>query len=274
MDGFAVASLALYCEAAVFYMAALLAAEGLVAADETLAPERVALRFASIASRAGPRCAGDDFQEFLRLIADPDPLLLDRLTRSEREACLQRARTMVRGLRTLLEPRSLMQVRALRVARVAVLGFVVAGTLAWGGNELHKPKNIALHAPVTTSSVYPHATFPPNGLTDGVTSGPYGVHTNREEAPWVQVDLGDTYRIDRVKIYNRGDGYFDFGMPMTLLFSENGGDFTPVDTRTESFDQWTPWTYEAGKRRARYVRVNGAKSTVVVLNEIEVFGKK
>jgi hypothetical protein len=77
-----------------------------------------------------------------------------------------------------------------------------------------------------------------------------------------------------VKVYNRGDGWFDIGMPMTLLFSEDGVEFTEVDERVEQFYRWDPWVFEAGKKRARYVRVNGAKGKVVALNELEVFGRK
>src|SRR5262249_42942668 len=137
-----------------------------------------------------------------------------------------------------------------------------------------KPTNIALHAPITTSSVHPYSVALPTGLTDGVTTGAYGVHTNREEAPWVQIDLGSVYQIDKVKIYNRGHGWFDDGLPMTLLFSEDGKDLVQVDTRTKSFGQWLPWIFEAKKKRARYIRVNGAHGSFVALNEIEVFGKR
>jgi len=134
-------------------------------------------------------------------------------------------------------------------------GFIV-GPLAWWTSERAKPKNIALHAPVTTSSVHPNSTCSPDGFTDGVTIGSYGVHTDREEMPWVQVDLGDVYRIDTVKIFNRGDGWLKGNLPMTLVFSEDGAAFAPVDTRAESFNQWIPWVYEAGKARARYVPMN------------------
>jgi hypothetical protein len=146
--------------------------------------------------------------------------------------------------------------------------------LLWASTKLVSPTNIALRKPVTVSSVHPAATSPPAGLTDGVTSGSYGVHTNREDAPWVQVDLGEVYRINKVKIYNRGDGWFDDGLPMTLQFSENGTDFAEVDKRTTNFGQLIPWTFDAQKKTARFLRVTGAKGTYVSLSELEVFGRK
>ena len=85
---------------------------------------------------------------------------------------------------------------------------------------------------------------------------------------------GRRYRITKVKIYNRGDGYFDDGLPMTLEFSENGTDFVEIDKRTKSFGQWVPWTADGDKKPARYVRIHGNRGSYVALNEIEVFGKK
>src|SRR5262245_17752624 len=64
IDGFAVASLTLYREAAVLYMAAQLSVEGLVAANETLPPERVVARFGVIDLPTAPPCSDGDFQAF------------------------------------------------------------------------------------------------------------------------------------------------------------------------------------------------------------------
>jgi hypothetical protein len=148
------------------------------------------------------------------------------------------------------------------------------GVVTWKAGASMRAKNIALNKPVTASSFYPLADFAPGGLTDGETAGTYGVHTNREGAPWVQVDLGEVFRIDRIEIYNRNDGWFDDGLPMALLVSENGQEFISVDTRRESFGSSSPWTYLAHERRVRYIRVKGAPGSYVALGEIEAFGKK
>ena len=128
---------------------------------------------------------------------------------------------------------------------------------------------------MSVSSTHPGSTPNPPAFTDGLTSGSYAVHTAREENPWAQIDLGETYRINKVKIYNRGDGWFDDGLPMTLEFSENGTDFTEIDKRTKSFGQRVPGMADRlGKKPARYVRIDGNRGGYVALNEIEVFGKK
>jgi hypothetical protein len=107
-----------------------------------------------------------------------------------------------------------------------------------------------------------------------VKSGSYGVHTNSGEDPWVQVDLGAVYAVDTVKVYNRGDGWFDDGLPMMLRLSENGRDFVDVAARTTHFTQAVPWTIETGHRPARYIRVRGARGRYVTLSELEAFGEK
>jgi hypothetical protein len=155
-----------------------------------------------------------------------------------------------------------------------LLGGGLIGSAIWGASVTFEPKNVALHKPVSTSSVHPRSISPSSGLTDGVKTGAYGAHTDREEASWVQVDLTDVYRIDSVKIYNRGDGWFDDCLPLTLLFSENGTDFVEAETRTASFSQVLPWTFEPKRTRARYVRVGAARGGFVALAEVEVFGKK
>jgi hypothetical protein len=90
----------------------------------------------------------------------------------------------------------------------------------------------------------------------------------------VRVDLGDVYQLKKIKIYNRGDGWFDDHLPLTVELSENGVDFTPIDRRTTSFSQWSPWVVAPGGQRARYIQVHGAKGKFVALSELEAYGKK
>jgi hypothetical protein len=268
-----VAALALYREAALLYVAALLAVRSEAPLDDPLRPDQVFQRFRELESAHRPG-SDRELDELVELIVANDPLVFDRLPQKEAMQRLGSVRDVVRDLRDLNEPRPLARIRAIRIVRIALLGVLFVGLFAWGALAVFNPTNIALSKPVTVSSVHPSSMGTPAGLTDGITSAAYGAHTNKEASPWVQVDLTEIYRIDRVKIYNRGDGWFDEGLPMTLAFSENGRDFVVVDTRTKSFGQWQPWVVDAKKARARYVRVNGAPGSFVALNEIEVFGKK
>jgi hypothetical protein len=268
------ASLALFREAALLYMAAFVAVAPDGELREPLRPAEVLAQFEKLDKELACPCSKNDLDAFFELLVEADPLALDRLAPSEASERARSIPVIVTWLRDLNEPRTVGQIRRQRYARIASFSFILLGTLGWGVNALVAPKNIALQKPVTMSSMYPGVTSNPLGLTDGITSGAYAVHTNKEEKPWVQVDLGEVYRIDKVKVYNRGDGWFDEGLPMTLELSENGVDFTEAETRTKSFGQWIPWTAKVGKKKGRFVRVRGNRGAYVTLSEIEVFGNK
>jgi hypothetical protein len=173
-----------------------------------------------------------------------------------------------------IEPRSIAEIRRSRWLRLVVLGAAALAFVVWVGMRMFAPTNIALHKRVLVSSVHPSSTAPEGGLTDGSTGGGYDVHTAQEDNPWVRVDLGDVYQLKKVKVYNRGDGWFDDCLPLTLEFSENGVDFTAADRRTTSFSQWSPWVYAADGQKARYIQVHGARGKFVALTELEAYGKK
>jgi hypothetical protein len=274
LAGMPVASLTLYLEAALYYMAALLSVRTDARLADPLRGDDLLALFRELDKGAPPPCTDDELAEFFRLLTKPDPLWLDRQPRRSVARKLRSIRSIVFWLRGLNEPRSRFHILALRAARVGALVLLAVSTVTWGAAAALRRKNIALYKPVMTSSVHPWALSQPSGLTDGVIAGAYGAHTNYEAAPWVEVDLSDVYRIDEIDIYNRGDGWFDEGLPMMLLLSENGDDFVLVETRTQTFGQSSPWTYLGHGHRARYIRVKGAPGKFVALSELEAFGKK
>ena len=266
-------ALCLYREAALLHMAAFVVATTGVPVAEPLRAEEVLARFRSPDGRV-PSCGPDKLAEFLELVRVGDPLAGDRLAPPAAVERGEAARVIVRWLGALVEPRSVAEIRFDRGVRLTVAALTLIVLLFCGIASLPGNENIALHKPVTVSGVNPHATSPPSGLTDGITSGTYGVHTNSGDFTWVQVDLQAVFEIKKVKIYNRGDGWFDDGLPMTLQFSENGKDYVTVEVRKTNFGQVIPWTADGGHKRARYVRVVGAKGRYVTLSELEVYGRK
>jgi hypothetical protein len=265
-DGPSASALSLYREAAVLFMAARVTVEGAEAPAEPLDDASVLAQFRALPERGGVggRAALDE------LVAAP-PI---GATPAEASARAEAARETVRWLGTLVEPRGLPELRFDRAVRSGALGLAAVALLLWLGAGLFSRENIALHKPVTTSGVHPSATSPPSGLTDGVISGAgYGVHTALGDAPWVQVDLGAIQEIGEVKIYNRGDGYFEDCLPLTLQLSKDGVTFVDVATRTTTFSQRRPWVFKAHGSAARYVRVRSARGKYVALSELEVYGK-
>jgi len=274
LESHALAALPLYREAAVLYMAAVLAVRSEVTLDAPLKTDQVVAQFGQLAHAKSPPGSEQQLRDFMQLLIVADPLLLDPLPDGDAVDRVRGIRPLIGWLHDLVEPRTVREIKIQRMLRVAMVTVLPLALVSSGLYVKLKPVNIALNKPVVASSMHPSSTSQPSGLTDGVTGGTYGVHTNTEASSWVQVDLLDVYRIDKVSMYNRGDGWFDDGLPMTLLFSDNGTDFTEVDKRTTRFGQWLPWTYKAGKKKARYIRVAGAPGRFVALSELEVTGKK
>lgn len=206
--------------------------------------------------------------------ADSDPLAFDRL--SHDEALMRRSELdeVVDYLRQLIEPRTLRELKLARGLRLGALGIVIVAVLSFAGWKAFSPKNLALGKPVTESSRHPQSTASPDGLTDGDTGGSYGVHTRIEDEAWVMVDLQSTQKIGRIKVFNRGDGHYDDGLPFALELSDNGKEFTEVDQRKTSFSRWKPWTYDAQGKQARFVRIRKVGRGYVALSELEVYGAR
>jgi len=197
-------------------------------------------------------------------------LELDRLppqTRLDRRADVH---ATVRYLRRLVEPRTpieLVSSRSLHVlatlAVVALVAFAVATALGHPNQALHKPAG--------ASSRHPNSTAPADssGLTNGVIEPTYGIET----APgpgWAGVDLLSDTDVTMVKIFNRRDELFDAGLPLILETSNDGTNFTPVETRTKPFSAVQPWIYHAPPdTHFRFLRVRS--NSLVALTEIEVY---
>jgi hypothetical protein len=176
------------------------------------------------------------------------------------------------ALEPAIETRTALSVRALRYGRRAAVAIAAAWALWTYAVAPHVlPQNIALHKTVTASSRHPGT---PDGkdLVDGVVGGTFAIHTLTEESPWVQIDLGQVYVVENVKVHNRGDGWFDDCLPLILELSEDGTTWAEVARRRDHFDQNPPWDVDTRKTKGRYVRLRAARKTYVSLSEVEVYG--
>jgi hypothetical protein len=131
------------------------------------------------------------------------------------------------------------------------------------------PTNLALHRPVTTSSI---RLGNPQGAVNGIIEwGSYAVHTRSESPAWLEIDLGAVHRIHEVRIYNRGDGFYDErSARIAVQLSPEGRTFRTLGGCTAIFTQASPCRVQIDGEPARYLRLE--HRTHLVLSEVEVFG--
>ncbi len=265
-----VAACALLRDAVVCYlMAAAAARADALESTADLATSMPALR----PDPARPRATPTDDERARAAIAAREPLYFDRLSADD-AACarraLDRAASMLRGR---IEARSLAHIRGARWGRIAgtVLGLVFAAVA--GARALWMPRNVALHKPVTASSVW-YTPAAGQDIVDGDTGTSFGLCTKIEDSPYATIDLLDTYRVYRVAVHNRVDGWFDDCLPLVVELSTDGKNFHEIGRRETHFEGNPPWVVDAHKEAARYVRVRVARKSYLALSEVEVFGKK
>ncbi len=113
------------------------------------------------------------------------------------------------------------------------------------------------------------------GGCDGVIDGHFGFHTQQEQEPWWQVDLQQTLPLDRIVIYNRGDGVSQRAARLRVLLSETGQDWQLLyehdGTDFLGYVDQRPLEIGAGDRTARYVRVQLPDTSFLHLDEVEVY---
>ena len=120
-----------------------------------------------------------------------------------------------------------------------------------------------------------------------------GVRTQREDNPWLVLDLGSEKRVGRLVIYNCYDRYpypairpsrdpsrdaweaelryrcrQDEEIPLALEFSRDGRHYGEVARQTERFELWE---VPVAPQLARYVRIHLLREGHLQLREIEVY---
>jgi hypothetical protein len=222
---------------------------------------------------ARPAAGPTDDSRVRQALAERSTLYFDRLSLEDvaRARCaLDRAASMLRGR---IEVRSIANIRGTRYGRLAALAVILAYAAFVSVRSVLRAPNVALQKPVIPSSVWYQPTEGQT-IVDGETGTTFGVHTRLEESPYVTIDLQDDYRIEKVRVHNRADGWFDDCLPLVLELSLDGRDFAEVARRESHFDADPPWVIDVHGQRARYVRLRVARRTYLALSEVEVFGRR
>jgi hypothetical protein len=114
------------------------------------------------------------------------------------------------------------------------------------------------------------------GAVDGVKDGAWGFHTELEQDPWWQVDLGQPTELDRVVIWNRCDpGMAERNSRIKLLASEDGKSFTQLHQHDGTvffgFTDKRPLSVAVPGTKTRFLRLALAGTSYFHLDEVEVF---
>lgn len=112
------------------------------------------------------------------------------------------------------------------------------------------------------------------GACDGVKDGQWGFHTEHEDRPWWQVDLGTVCELDRLLVYNRTD-FAERAARLIVLVSDDGKAFRQVyqhdGTAFFGHTDAKPLTISLHGVRARFVRLQLPGQDYFHLDEVEVY---
>jgi hypothetical protein len=93
-------------------------------------------------------------------------------------------------------------------------------------------------------------------------------HTDTQDKPWWQVDLGESYELDTVKLFNRTDCCSERLQNVDILLSDDGTTFRPIAVSGQVPVTQT-FAMPAGTR-ARFVRVQLRGTGILSLAEVQV----
>jgi hypothetical protein len=112
------------------------------------------------------------------------------------------------------------------------------------------------------------------GACDGIKDGGIGFHTENENKPWWQIDLGKRMALDRLVLYNRCD-LAERTSRIIVLLSPDGGNFKQVYQHDGStFFGYTdnkPLLIKLQGARSRYIRLQLPSKSYFHLDEVEIY---
>ncbi|MFN7492227.1 MAG: discoidin domain-containing protein [Cyclobacteriaceae bacterium] len=154
---------------------------------------------------------------------------------------------------------------------------LLAISLFWWSIASAQIENFALKKRATASSFTEVGGLKfPGGAVDGIKNGAYGFHTQREDNPWWQVDLGMEIAIEKIVIYNRQDCCSERARTIQVFLSTDGVNFENAYQHKGSIfggarDQ-KPLQVQLQFKMARFVRLQLNERNALHLDEVEVYG--
>jgi len=264
-------ALELYRQAALFYALAFLLSKDRDLDAAALTSEAVFQKLDQALAADGAR-PSPDLASVKALLIKADPLELHRMPAEEADQMARDLEAATSWLSRRADARSSRDLKMARVTRLAAAGVWAVALVVLLVVWIVSPKNLAKGKNAASSSTMFGTT--PAGAVDGSKSGQYGFHSSQEDSPWLSIDLGRRYAIATLKVYGRGDGYYDQSIPLVLEVADDDASYRPVATRAEPFSADDPWVIRPTGLVARFVRLRTMRRSYLVLGEVEVFGRK
>lgn len=142
-------------------------------------------------------------------------------------------------------------------------------------------KNIAKGKTATQSSTAPHSDPEgANGAINGIKTGRFGFHTNIENNPWWQLDLGEDYELEGILVYNRLDAAQCRIRALRILVSRDAEQWSVVYEHkmrppfggVRPYNGVPPLLVRLNGLRSRYIKLESPEKTALHLDEVEVYG--
>ncbi|MHC4628325.1 MAG: discoidin domain-containing protein [Planctomycetota bacterium] len=112
------------------------------------------------------------------------------------------------------------------------------------------------------------------GAVDGVKNGKWGFHTENEESPWWQIDLGTSVTLARIAAYNRCD-IPDRASRLMILVSDDARNYRQVYQHDGTIflgqTDKKPLKVKLDGVKARYVRLQLPGKSYFHLDEVEIY---
>lgn len=137
--------------------------------------------------------------------------------------------------------------------------------------------NLALNKPCQQSSIYvgtgidQGASCAVDGRVEPDRDPYYMIHTNIENNPWWQVDLGKAFALTNIRVHNRINQGHRANLIQAFI-SQDGKTWEKVYAHNGSL--WKTLNIDVNGQQARFVKLQLADRNYLHLFEVEVFGYK
>lgn len=147
------------------------------------------------------------------------------------------------------------------------IGLVIAATQLPPLRGVLHPRNLAAGRAWQISGA-PLAGTPAHGRMPRSTSDGYFFHTEEQDAPSIQIDLGTVRRVHAFAVENRSDCCQERATPLVLETSIDGDSWKFAARRRGMFSSWRG---DFDARDARYVRLRAERTTILHLRQVKIY---